>query len=125
MRACRVRERTERDNRNGDTRDLRIRSPRRDPREPMELLLILCSQPSMHRRQRRLFVRELRVKVGRIHCVLDVREVRRRDLFVVDGVKVDVGEEGVLLDLEGVRLAGAESFGGVSLEELEGGRKGG
>lgn len=89
----------------------------------MELLLILCAQPSMNRRQRRLFVRKLRVKVGRVHRVLDVREVGRRDLLVVDGLKVDVGKERVLLDLERVRLARPESFGWVSLEELRSGRR--
>ena len=84
----------------------------------MELLLVLRTQSAMHRRERRLLVRELRVEVCRIHRVLDVGEVGRRDLLVVDGVKVDVGKERVLLDLERVRLARTESLGRVSLEQL-------
>lgn len=53
-----------------------------------------------------------------VERILDVREVGWRDLLVVDGVKVDVGEEGVSLDVQRVVLARAKSLGGVALEEL-------
>jgi hypothetical protein len=57
-------------------------------------------------------------RTGSVHSVLDVGEVGRRDLLVVNGVKVNVGEEGVLLDLQRVRLARTESLLWVSLEKL-------
>lgn len=107
--------------------------------ETLEFLLVLDVQPAVDRSERRLLVGELGVKVcgkenmseeddedgkggvQRTRCVervLDVREVGWRDLLVVDGVKVDVGEEGVSLDIQRVVLARAKSLGGVALEEL-------
>jgi hypothetical protein len=74
----------------------------------------------VHRRQRRLLARKLLVKVAGIRRVSDSREVRRRDTFVVDVIKVDVLEEEVALDVFRVGLGGAESASRVSSEELVG-----
>lgn len=48
------------------SRNSNILSPRSNPGEPIELLLILRSKLGMHRCERRLFLGELFVEVGRI-----------------------------------------------------------
>lgn len=88
--------------------------PRGDPGEPGKFLLVGGTQLRMHRRKSRLLAREFLVKVGRIGCALDRREVRRRDPLVVDIVKVDILEEQVALDVFSISLAGSQSSRRVS-----------
>jgi hypothetical protein len=89
-------------------------SPRGDPRESGEFLLIRSAELCVHRSQGRLFPREFLVEIRGIGCALDGREVGWWDPLVVDVVKVDIFEEEVSLDILGIGLARSQSSSGIS-----------
>lgn len=87
----------------------------------------------MHRREGRLFARELGVKVGRVsrvalgrqkqssqrHRTYDSWEIRWWNPLMEDIVKVDVAEEGVTLDLLGIRFTRTKTASRVARQELK------
>jgi hypothetical protein len=93
-------------------------SPRSDPRESSEFLLIGGAQLSVNWSQGWLFPCEFLVEIGGIGCALDSWEVWWWDPLVVDIVKVDILEEEVSLDILSIGLASTKSSCRVSSQQL-------
>ena len=88
------------------------------PAETLELGLILSAQHGMHWRQGRFFARKLGIEPACIAWIFKRWTERRGDTFVEHVVPIDIGEEGMCLDLVCIGRACAQPASWIAREEF-------